>query len=425
MLSCKDMGLKILEYLQKVLILCIFYTYVKADFILSEKLKDVVDNPITEENILPYLQKIQSNPEYLSTFWGNQIVFGGMALKNGHFTSANEQWQKALSVCLPENLNLILLKNLCLLHKNNIKTDEQLLLYEKYAEAYPNEPDVPRIHIALGYNYLMRHVFERALYHFYHVLNGVMGIKDKNVTVYETYVVWAQLGIAQTYLEQQKYEEAFNFFSKIHFEDNDESLMADVMLKKGLCAYYTQNWDDAIACLKTFCENGANRSNGPEGYYYLIHSFKNKDDKDNVVTTVFKLLKISQQKRIQKEENWEIWDRYQKKITTEVAQDFYEKGDLMDAIKIYQALVDLNTTPEWQWPILCQLGLCYERLGLPLRSKAAYKLIADAKDQWNETDIQWTEDLRNYHLQATWHLEQINAYEKIKMDMENLLKTAP
>ena len=201
--------------------------------------------------------------------------------------------------------------------------------------------------------------------------------------------------------------------------------MADVMLKKGLCAYYTQNWDDAIACLKTFCENGANRSNGPEGYYYLIHSFKNKDDKDNVVTTVFKLLKISQQKRIQKEENWEIWDRYQKKITTEVAQDFYEKGDLMDAIKIYQALVDLNTTPEWQWPILCQLGLCYERLGLPLRSKAAYKLIADAKDQWNETDIQWTEDLRNYHLQATWHLEQINAYEKIKMDMENLLKTAP
>ena len=79
--------------------------------------------------------------------------------------------------------------------------------------------------------------------------------------------------------------------------------------------------------------------------------------------------------------------------------------------------------PDWQWPILCQIGLCYERLGLSIRSKAAYELIADATEEWNEATIHWTEDLRNYQLQAKWHLDQIKTYEKIKLNFEQLVQT--
>ena len=78
---------------------------------------------------------------------------------------------------------------------------------------------------------------------------------------------------------------------------------------------------------------------------------------------------------------------------------------------------------DWQWPILCQIGLCYERLGLSIRSKAAYELIAGATEEWNEVAIHWTEDLRNYQIQAKWHLEQVRTYEKIKLNFEQLVQT--
>lgn len=84
-------------------------------------------------------------------------------------------------------------------------------------------------------------------------------------------------------------------------------------------------------------------------------------------------------------------------------------------------LVTLETEADWQWPILHQIALCYERLGLMLKSKAAYQLMVDAKDSWEGKPLVLTSALQAYQTQAQWHLEQLAYYEKLKNNVEGLL----
>lgn len=389
---------------------------------LPKKLKDILDNPLEEIDFLPYIQKIQNSID-IKTQWGNQIVFGWMAFRHENFFQSEQQWQKAIEFLLPQELNQNLIKNLCKIYKT-LHSKTLYLMYEKYVETYPSAIDTPRVHLSLANFYLNCQAYERALYHFYKILNSALTVDAKNVSSYETYIIWAQLGIAQTYLEQQKYDEAYEFFTKIHLNDFESSIVLEVLFKEAVCAYRANHFNKAETLLKTYCSKEPNTPQFAKAYYYLIHCYKAMEDKENLLNTLFELLKLGQEKRIQQDDYWEKWDKYQTLSAKEIAQDFYTEGKLVDAIKLYQVLVDMRTTPEWQWPILCQMGLCYERLGLSLKSKAAYELIAHTKDQWNEKTIDWSEDLRNYQLQAKWHLEQLETYEKIKLNFEQLVKSS-
>ena len=388
---------------------------------IPDGLKAIIDEPMAEVDTLPFINQIKTS-EYLKTTWGNQVVFGWMAFQRNNLLQSEQQWQKALGTALPQDMNKILIKDLCKIYKT-LQSPVRFLLYEKYAEAFPREQDIPRIHLTLGYYYLNYQAFDRALLHYYKVLNGTFNVDQAHLEEYESYVIWAQLGIAQVYLEQKKYEEAFDFFSKIHFKNADATILADILHKRALCAYCSEHTDEAAKLLEKYCDLPVNTEEMPEAYYYLIHAYKKLEEKDKVLETIFTLLRLGQKKRVEQSEHWQVWDKYQKLSASEIAQDFYREGNLIEAIKLYQALVDMNKSPDWQWPILCQIGLCYERLGLSIRSKAAYELIADATENWNDVVIHWTEDLRNYQLQAKWHLDQVKTYERIKLNFEQLVQT--
>jgi hypothetical protein len=72
-----------------------------------------------------------------------------------------------------------------------------------------------------------------------------------------------------------------------------------------------------------------------------------------------------------------IWTYWQEKAGNQVANDFYLHGDFGRAINVYQALAKLNNSPDWLWPVIYQMGLCFERLELPERAEQAYGFIAD------------------------------------------------
>ena len=394
----------------------LFSLQANVELPIPQALQAIIQQPLSDIDLFPYIQKIQNSP-VLNTTWGNQFVFGWLASKKQNFNISEQQWQKVLGNTLPQDLNKALIKNLCKIYKA-LQSPVLLLMYEKYTESFPQEYDIPRVHLALVYHYLNLQVYERALYHCYKILNETFNIETQRLTEYSAYVTWAQLGIAQIYMQQKEYEKAFDFFSKIHLDNSNTTLNAEILLGKALCCYHSHHFDEAITLFSQYCSEGLDNIQTPQAYYYLIHCYKKQQDKENVLETIFKFMQLSQEKRTAHSEYWENWDKYQKMSAQEIAQDFYSEGNLIEAIKLYQALVDMNPTPHWQWPIICQLGLCYERLSLPIKSKAAYALIAHAEKEWNDVPIDWNNDLRNYQLQATWHLEQLETYEKIKLNFE-------
>ena len=66
---------------------------------------------------------------------------------------------------------------------------------------------------------------------------------------------------------------------------------------------------------------------------------------------------------------------WQKETGRQVAAQFYDAGDFRSALTIYQTLATLDPSADWQWPIVYEIGLCFERLNLPDRAREAYAYL--------------------------------------------------
>ena len=78
---------------------------------------------------------------------------------------------------------------------------------------------------------------ERAIYHYYTVMNRAITVPQEQLERYKSYVTWAQLGVAECHLMAEKPQEALECFEKIHLNTLDEALLREVSFKKALCAY--------------------------------------------------------------------------------------------------------------------------------------------------------------------------------------------
>ena len=73
-------------------------------------------------------------------------------------------------------------------------------------------------------------------------------------------------------------------------------------------------------------------------------------------------------------------------------------------------MASLDDTPGWQWPIIYQIGLCFEQLGMYPKAKDAYRLIV-SEEEWKENKFNKTEHLSSIQEMASWrlkHLEWLN-----------------
>ena len=92
----------------------------------------------------------------------------------------------------------------------------------------------------------------------------------------------------------------------------------------------------------------------------------------------------------------------------ELANEFYEQGDFRSALTIYQSLAKYNATPDWRWPAIHQIGLCFERLGLPEKAIMAYQEILNPENADNSEGEVLNPSMQSLRDMAKWRLEHLN-----------------
>jgi hypothetical protein len=86
------------------------------------------------------------------------------------------------------------------------------------------------------------------------------------------------------------------------------------------------------------------------------------------------LLRTEQSRVANDPKRWAYWQR---RTGNQLANDFFETGNTLNAHAIYTGLVDLAPEPTWRLPLVYQIALCYERLGIQDRARTAYQTIID------------------------------------------------
>ena len=176
--------------------------------------------------------------------------------------------------------------------------------------------------------------------------------------------------------------------------------------------YLQGNMDGTVAMLNSFLEQWPDDENVPEARYMLATSLRALKRPQDAFAATLELLRAENTKVASNPKQWAYWQR---RTGNQLANDFFEDGDIANAQVIYAGLAALSDAPAWQLPVTYQLGLCYERMGVVDRANACYKKIADSVKDDSPSNFVELKRL------ATWRIGELQWHEDISRQVTDLM----
>lgn len=298
-------------------------------------------------------------------------------------------------------------------------------IYERYLKDYPINSEVPDALLELGRTQRSLGAHQLALARFYSVINSTLKLTSENSEHYQVLAKTAQYEIAQTHFQQGNYVEANKFFSRLRLLDLAPADRARAHFKSADALYRDKDFAGAVKTLTSYLEQWPADENVPEARYLLSLSLRSLGRKQEALDATLSLLRTEQS--IADPKRWSYWQR---RTGNQLANDFFQEGDTLNALMIYQGLSALSVEPEWRLPVAYQIGLCYERMRIYDRATAAYQGIvdtfkapADPKAKGSSAAGSANAELSELARMAAWRIGQINWSEQTEKQLSVVLTT--
>ena len=289
-------------------------------------------------------------------------------------------------------------------YEQHKQTTKALTIYEKMIELFPHDADLPELLFKVGQLYRETGAYGRAVSRFYSVLNTALKINERGVASYRELSQRAQMEIADTYLLTGDYKQASKFYQLLARSDLTGEPRARVQFKAIHCQFLLDDSAGAIVSADRFLTEFPEDASVPECRFIQASALRSVGRKKEAFDAVLALLRAEKVRREKAPDRWAYW---QKKAGNEFANEFYKQGDFLSALTIYQTLAKLGEEPEWQWPVIYQMGLCFERLRLVSRAAEAYKYIIDQAKKAESATAPLADQLASLLQMAQWRGEQL------------------
>lgn len=290
-------------------------------------------------------------------------------------------------------------------------------IYERFLKDYPTDGQAPDALLELGRTHRALGAHQLALARFYSVINSTLKVSGEGFIHYQMLAKTAQFEIAETHFQQGEFAEANKFFSRLRLLDLAPADRARAHFKSAYALYLDKNYESAVTTLHSYLEQWAQDENVPEARYLLALSLRTLGRKQEALDATLQLLRSAQSATDPKR-----WGYWQRRTGNQLANDFFQNGDTLNALAIYQGLATLAPEPAWRLPVTYQLALCHERLRDSERAAAAYQTIIDtAADPANAV----SSELKELARMATWRLGQLTWQTQTDQQLANLFDLGP
>jgi tetratricopeptide (TPR) repeat protein len=251
------------------------------------------------------------------------------------------------------------------------------MVYEGFLERFRDDPASADVSIRLGRACRELGAFQTALQKFYNALHSSLRVNGEGAAAaQQKLALKAQFEIAETHFAKGDYAEAKRFFSRLLNLDMTTEDRELVEFRLASTIGLLGDPGEAAALSRRFLTEHTESTRTAETYHLLAQSLQKLGRHDEAAQETLKLLK---EEKPRGKEAPDVWRRWQMKTGTELANALYEKGDALNALTIYQRLAELDPRPQWRWPIVYQIGLCFERLRLTQRALEAYAFLLDGE----------------------------------------------
>jgi tetratricopeptide (TPR) repeat protein len=284
-------------------------------------------------------------------------------------------------------------------------------IYEKFVAEYPDDSRIPDAFLDLGRTLRDMGANELALNRFYSVINSTLKLPAQGFEHYTLLAKTAQFEIAQTYYESGDYAQAGQFFSRVRLLDLAPADRARAHFMAGCAQENAGDLLAAVSTLRNYLEEWPNDENVPEARYMLASALGSLNRPQEAMAVTLQLLRGEHSRNSGDSRRWTYWQR---RAGNQLANAFFQNGDVVNALTIYNCLSALSQDPSWRLPILYQAGLCYDRMFEADRARATYQEILDVAAslpaspppppfigeltqmaKWRMTQLGWREDVNH------------------------------
>jgi tetratricopeptide (TPR) repeat protein len=326
------------------------------------------------------------------------------AIKRGEDEVARGLLESLVAVDLPHVEKKIALTEVAKVYEEKGDLTKAIAILEKLANVLEGDTEVPAWLLKLGQLYRDAGAYQMAVSRYYGVIQLSMKVGSSDFERFQGITRQAQREIANTYFIKGDFDQAQKFYNMALRSDLPKEERAVAMFRAAHCTFMRNDMNGAINALERFLKDYSRHASAAEARYMLATAFKIEGRPQDAYDTVIDLLRDAKSKS---EENPKAWAFWQKKAGNEFANDYYQRGEFVNAVTIYQALAAIEESPEWRWPVVYQMGLCFERLRIDPRAAECYKYIVEESKR---PEFRWRkmpQSVANLVEMAAWRVEQL------------------
>lgn len=284
------------------------------------------------------------------------------------------------------------------MHRRQGALTKAAAIYERYLKDYPGDERTPDALLSLGRTLRDLGTPKLAIARFYNVINSTLKLPGDGFEHYQVLARTAQFEIAETHFKSGNFAEAGKFFARLSLLDLAPVDRARAQFKSGYALRLQGDVEGAVRTLRSFLEQWPQDENVPEARYLLAISLRELNRTQEAFAATLDLLR-TEKARIEKDpRRWIYWQR---RTGNQLANDFFESGDTLNARAIYAGLLELSAEPAWRIPLTYQLGLCYERLGVVEKARGSYQAVVETAGATP------AEEFRELVTMAKWRIEHL------------------
>ena len=336
----------------------------------------------------------------------------------GNADLAEKYYAKLLAIEAPDDAKKQALLDMFDFYSAQCVYSKAIAVGERIHQMFPTDPSTPELLLKLGRLYRDTGAYDLAIARFYNVLNAALRVDQAEFAKYQDFSKQAQFEIAETFMTSGDFQQAGRTYLLLERLDLTPDQKAHAEFQNVYCTYLTGDYTGAATAAKRFIESFGGSQYAAQCHYVLSMALKGLHRSQEATDETLVLL--SMEKKLEKSDS-ATWTYWQRKTGNQLANGFYQEGDFLRALTIYQAMAKLSNNPDWQWPVIYQVALCFERLRLPDRAAEAYHYIMDESKKAQEAGKPMDEDLTELTHMADWRSQHLEWQQGAEAQLNDLL----
>jgi TolA-binding protein len=320
--------------------------------------------------------EVQTSATSVSTREAQGLINLGLSLTDRlDFAAAEIAYRQVLNGDAPIEHTKSALLGLARMHRKKGELTKAAAIYERYLKDYPSDDRVPDALLDLGRTLRDMGAPRLAIARFYNVINSTLKLPtNSGFEHYQLLAKTAQFEVAETHFQAGDFVEANKFFSRLRMLDLAPSDRARAHFKAAYSLHLAGDFEGAITSLRAFIEQWSDDENVPEARHLLAISLRSMKRPQEALSATLDLLRAEKTRSAADAKRWSYWQR---RTGNQLANEFFQSGDILNALAIYHGLSALSEEPSWRVPVAYQIALCYERLNDIERASKMYHTILD------------------------------------------------